>query len=62
MRPILLIIGVVLLIVSLVRYYQVTRLVWNEVLTPARLFNLTWLPTLGVLVAGILIGAWVKKK
>lgn len=63
MRPILLAIAVVLLIVSIARFVQITSIIWTEVLTAQKMFNLTWAPTAGILLGSIIIGyTTVKKK
>lgn len=56
MRPILLTVGVILLIASIARFVWITSIIWYELLTPARIFNLTWMPTIGVLIASIILG------
>lgn len=62
MKPILLAIAAILLIVSIARFIQITEIVWNEVLTPARVFKLTWAPTLGVFVGTVMLGYFLRKK
>lgn len=62
MRRIFLTIGVVLLLVSIFGYYSALRAVWNEPLSPAKGFKVGWLPTVGAVLSGFIIGYWSKKK
>ncbi len=62
MKPILLIIAGVLMVLSIVRFIQIITTIWTEVLTLSRVFSLTWLPTLGLIVAGFIVGYYANKK
>lgn len=62
MRPILLIIATLLLVVSIARYIQMTAYTWHRVMTPSAMFNMTWAPTAGILLACIIFGFYLRKK
>lgn len=62
MKPILLTIAGLLAVVSVIRFIMITMMIWTEVLTLSKVFSLTWMPSLGLLISGAIVGYYTNQK